>query len=435
MRKSCLVILVFAILVGMFLPGMALGANDTVYVVEINGDIDKALVTVLENAFESAQKLGAKRILIEIDTYGGYIDSAIKIKDIIMASPIPVTCCVANKAISAGSLIALAGNELLMAQGSVIGAAEPRVGDEPADEKALSMWVAELSATAESRGKNGTIVAAMADSSIVIEGLTEKGKLLTLTDTQAIEQGIAEGTYTSREHTLARYALGNANIIVNQPTFQEKMGRFLTNPVVAPILLTIGIVGLLLEVITTGFGAFGVLGIVGILLYFGGGVMAGYAGWVAATLFIGGLVLIALEIFVVPGFGVTGIVGIAALIGGVFAVSPSWEQAILSLIISILASVAVIAWSVKYRKTRKLWSRLILWGKEDKKSGFVAPQLGLEALLGARGVSVTPLRPAGTAIINEKRVDVVTQGEFIEPNVPVEVIAVEGMRVVVKTLA
>jgi len=434
LRKISRVILILMILLGMFLPGLALGANDTVYVVTINGDIDKALITVVENAFQDAKELSAKRILVEIDTYGGYIDSAIQIKDIIMASPIPVTCCVANKAISAGSLIALAGNELLMAPGSVIGAAEPRIGNEPADEKALSMWAAELSSTAESRGKNGEIAAAMADSSIVIEDLTEEDKLLTLTDTEAITQGIAEGSYLSREDALTLYGLEDANIVVNQPTIQEKMGRFLTNPVVAPILLTVGIVGLLLEIITAGFGAFGVLGILGILLYFGGGVMAGYAGWIAALLFIGGLVLIALEIFVVPGFGITGIAGIAALIGGIFSVSPSWEQAILSMTIAIVATVAVIAWSLKYKKTRKLWSRLILWGKEDKASGYVAPQAGLENLLGAKGTSVTPLRPAGTAIIHEKRVDVVTQGEFINTNVAIEVIEVEGMRVVVKAL-
>ena len=189
LRLCCTLLLLFCLLA----PVSVQAAGDTVYVVTITGDIDKTIVTTVENAFLEAKKIGAERILVEIDTYGGYVDSAIGIKDIIMDSEIPVTCCVANKAISAGALIALSGNDLLMAPGSVIGAAEPRSGSEPVDEKYLSMWRAELAAAAQARGKDPDIAAAMADASIVIEGLSAAGDLLTLTGTQSLTVGIADG--------------------------------------------------------------------------------------------------------------------------------------------------------------------------------------------------------------------------------------------------
>ncbi len=342
---------------------------------------------------------------------------------------------VANKAISAGALIALSGNDLLMAPGSVIGAAEPRSGSEPVDEKYLSMWRAELAAAAQARGKDPDIAAAMADASIVIEGLSAAGDLLTLTGTQSLTVGIADGVYEGREAALQHYGLQEAKVIENEVTFQEQLGRFLTNPVVAPLLLSLGIAGIVLEVFTAGFGLFGVLGLAGLILYFAGGILAGYAGWLAIFLLVLGLVLLVLEIFVIPGFGIAGISGIAALVAGIVAVSPGWEQAVFSLLIAIVVTVVLIAFSAKYRKTRKLWGRLVLWGKLDKEGGYNSANIALEELLGAKGVAATILRPAGVAIIDTKRIDVVTEGEFIEEGTAVEVIAVEGVRVVVRALS
>lgn len=431
LRLCCTLLLLFCLLA----PVSVQAAGDTVYVVTITGDIDKTIVTTVENAFLEAKKIGAERILVEIDTYGGYVDSAIGIKDIIMDSEIPVTCCVANKAISAGALIALSGNDLLMAPGSVIGAAEPRSGSEPVDEKYLSMWRAELAAAAQARGKDPDIAAAMADASIVIEGLSAAGDLLTLTGTQSLTVGIADGVYEGREAALQHYGLQEAKVIENEVTFQEQLGRFLTNPVVAPLLLSLGIAGIVLEVFTAGFGLFGVLGLAGLILYFAGGILAGYAGWLAIFLLVLGLVLLVLEIFVIPGFGIAGISGIAALVAGIVAVSPGWEQAVFSLLIAIVVTVVLIAFSAKYRKTRKLWGRLVLWGKLDKEGGYNSANIALEELLGAKGVAATVLRPAGVAIIDTKRIDVVTEGEFIEEGTAVEVIAVEGVRVVVRALS
>ncbi len=431
LRLCCTLLLLFCLLA----PVSVQAAGDTVYVVTITGDIDKTIVTTVENAFLEAKKIGAERILVEIDTYGGYVDSAIGIKDIIMDSEIPVTCCVANKAISAGALIALSGNDLLMAPGSVIGAAEPRSGSEPVDEKYLSMWRAELAAAAQARGKDPDIAAAMADASIVIEGLSAAGDLLTLTGTQSLTVGIADGVYEGREAALQHYGLQEAKVIENEVTFQEQLGRFLTNPVVAPLLLSLGIAGIVLEVFTAGFGLFGVLGLAGLILYFAGGILAGYAGWLAIFLLVLGLVLLVLEIFVIPGFGIAGISGIAALVAGIVAVSPGWEQAVFSLLIAIVVTVVLIAFSAKYRKTRKLWGRLVLWGKLDKEGGYNSANIALEELLGAKGVAATILRPAGVAIIDTKRIDVVTEGEFIEEGTAVEVIAVEGVRVVVRALS
>ncbi|MCL2496088.1 MAG: nodulation protein NfeD [Clostridiales bacterium] len=413
--------------------GVAWATGET-YVIPIRGDIDNSNWLFIERAYKEAKTNGAAAIIFEIDTYGGYIDTAIKISDLIVASSIPAYCYVDTKAISAGSLIALSGETLLMSPGATMGAAEPRLMGQTADYKVLSMWVGRLTSVAEARGRDGQIAAAFADVDIVIEGLTEPGKLLTLTATQAVEYQMADNICNSRAELIALYELP-ATVVEMEKSFQEKSSGWLSDPWVSGILLAIGIAGIVIELITAGsFGIFGAAGLVGFALYFMGHFWAGNIGVGAILLFIVGLILIVLEIFVIPGFGITGILGILSVLASLVLASPDFTQAMLTLGGSLTAAIIIILITLRNRKTRKVWGKLILAHKLETGEGYVSHDQDLPYYMGKRGKALTMLRPAGTVDIEGRRVDVVTMGEFIEAGSAVEVILVEGMRVVVRAL-
>ncbi|NMA14174.1 MAG: hypothetical protein GX930_02930 [Clostridia bacterium] len=274
----------------------------------------------------------------------------------------------------------------------------------------------------------------MADADIEIPGLVEKGKLLTLSQKQALEWEIADDTAANRENVLTKLGLGSARIITADPTAAESVSRWVTNPYIAPALLAIGIAGIVLEVFTVGWGVAGTVGLLSIALYFGGHMIAGLTGWESVLLFLIGIILLLVEAFLIPGFGFAGIGGIIAVAGSIILASPSIEQAAISLIIAIILSVVLLAVSFKFVKTRKVWSRLVLGVKQEKGLGYVAPERELEGLLGKQGVAVTPLRPSGTAKIEGDPIDVVTEGGFIPREAQVKVVKVEGTRIVVREI-
>ncbi|MEG1500559.1 MAG: NfeD family protein, partial [Clostridiales bacterium] len=343
----------------------------------------------------------------------------------------PTVCFVDKKAISAGALIALSGEKLVMRPGTTLGAAEPRAGSEKADEKTVSMWTSQLSAVAEARGRNGLIAAAMSDSDIAIEGVIEKGKLLTLGDKQALNLGMIDAVLDTREEIIRDFHLPSTVVEID-PSFKQQAVQWLSSPYIASILLTIGIAGIVIEIFTAGFGVFGAVGMISFLAFFIGNFWAGNAGLGAILLFLLGAFLIIMEIFVIPGFGVPGVLGIASILFSIIFASPDIQYAAISIVIALAGSIVLIAISLKNRRTRKLWSKIILSQKQENKEGYSSQNLVQENLLGCYGLAVTPLRPAGTAIFDNKRIDVVTEGEFLDKDTPIEVIEVSGGRVVVK---
>ena len=423
------------LLIAFAVPVEAASPVGSTWVVNIEGDIDQGLLLFVQKAYAEAVSGGASAIIFRIDTYGGYIDQAIQIKDIIMASKIPTVCYVSNKAISAGALLALAGEKMAMAPGTTIGAAEPRLGNETADEKVVSMWSQQLASVAEARGRNGQIAAAMADSDIVIDGLVEKGKLLTLTDTSALQHGISDATVKYLSDVPAVFNLPSNEIGKTiSLNLQDKIVKALSSPYVAAILLMLGLAGLVVEVFTAGFGIAGAIGVISFALYFAANFWAGYAGIGSILIFVAGLILLVVEIFVTPGFGVPGLMGIVAIMGSIAWASPSMTYAVTSLALALVGAIVLIAVSLKFGKTRKAWSRLILSLKQENTGGYVAPSMQLAELAGKIGIAATTLRPSGTAVIENSRIDVVTDGEFIEVNSQLEVLRVEGTRVIVRKL-
>ncbi|MDS1029447.1 NfeD family protein [Bacillota bacterium LX-D] len=409
----------------------ASAAGNKVYVVKVQGAIEGALAKHIAKAYKEAAANNAQRVLLEIDTLGGQVNAAIEIKDTIEQSPVETISFVTGRAISAGALIALAAPELVMAPGTTMGAAEPRVGEEKADEKFVSFWSGELAAAAEKNGRNPQIARSMADADIEIPGLVQKGKLLTLTDAQAQKWGMTNATLATRNDVLAKYNLQDAEIIEYTQSAGEKLARFLSSPYVSPLLLTIGIAGLIVEVFTIGFGIAGGVGLAALSLYFGASIIAGLTGWETILIFLVGLILMLVEVLLIPGHGFAGVLGFVAVLISIFQAAPSLEQASVSIVIALIGTILIAILSFKYLPTRNVWKKLMLETHQDKTAGYVNIKSSLEELIGQQGVAITPLRPAGSALFGERRVDVVTEGDFIAPKSTVKVLKVEGTKVVV----
>ena len=402
--------------------------NGIVHVIPVESTVNNGNWMFVQRAYNEALAANAKAIIFEVNTYGGFVDSAINIKDLILHSPVPTYTFVNTRALSAGALIALAGEHLIMASGATMGAAEAQILGERADEKTMSMWVAQLYGTAEIRGRDGEIAAAMADIYTIIEGVSTEGELLTLTPLDAVELGMADYIFDTYIELMNHFGLGS-QFEVHTRTTQEHIIGFLSNPFVSGLLLIIGIAGLAIEIFTAGsFGVFGVAGVLGFVLFFIGNFMAGNLGAGAILLFGAGIMLIAVEIFVTPGFGVVGIGGILAVLASVIMAAPSPSQGISMLAISLVVSVIIIIITLKNRKTRKIWDKLALSHTEK---GYTSDEGKFYEFDGKEGKAITILRPAGTAEIDGRRVDVVTSGEFIQAGTVIKVILVEGARVVV----
>jgi len=260
----------------------------------------------------------------------------------------------------------------------------------------------------------------------------EKGQIIALTSDQAMKAGYSDGIANSPEAAILSLGFSTDDIFRVKHTGAEKLSQFLTNPIIMTILLFVGIAGVVIEMIVPGFGVPGIIGIVAFVLYFFGNYVAGFAGAETWLLFILGLVMLVVELFV-PSFGILGILGSVSLVAGVVRAAYSYTHALFSLGIAFVAAVVVIVIVAVLFKERGIWNRFILADSLTKEKGFV-PVTEKLSLLGGKGISITPLRPAGTAIVEGERIDVVTEGGFIGVNLPIVVIKVEGVRIVVKEI-
>ena len=279
----------------------------------------------------------------------------------------------------------------------------------------------------------------------------EKGKLLTLTSTEALKWGYSEGEASNIDALLKAEGLASATIIYVQPSFSERLVRFITNPVVAGILISLGFLGLMAELTSPGFGVPGIGGLLLLALFFWGHMLAELSGWEGVALVVIGLVLITIEVLAIPGFGVAGLLGLGTFFSGLFismvgqgAASSDFLRA--TLVLTGATTLIIIgAWLIlKYMPRRRSFSGLALQtslssgsGLEESAAGEgkmkgAGPSITYAKIVGARGIALTDLRPAGVAIIDNHRVDVVTEGDFIEEGRAIEVIADEEYRRVVK---
>jgi membrane-bound serine protease (ClpP class) len=414
--------------------------NDRViYRIAVEGTIDLGLVPYVKRVIEAGEAHDAAATLVEINTLGGRLDAMIAIRDALLDTKVRVIGYVNKRAISAGALIALACPELYMAPGATIGAATP-VDQQgvKASEKVVSYARAEFKSTAERNKRPMEIAAAMVDEDIEIDGVVSKGKLLTLTASEAVTNGVADGVYNSLDDLLSSLNLETAVMQAPKTNWAEKVIRVLNHPVLSGLLLTIGLLGLVAEVLSAGWGVPGTVGLVALVLYFGSHFMVGLAGVQELLLMMLGIVLILLEAFVIPGFGIAGILGIAFIMGGLvlsmlgkFPTPADISRAIWITIGSlVLATIGAFA-LLKLLERRPFWSKISLASSEAKSSGFVSSAKELE-LVGQTGVAITDLRPTGAGLFNNQRLDVITSGEYIEAGKTIKIVRDEGYRLIVE---
>ena len=418
-----------------------------VYLVSVEGMIDLGLAPFVQRILAEATEARADVVVLEINTFGGRVDAAVIIRDTLLRTRVPTVAFVNKRAISAGALISLAAAHIAMADAATIGAATPiEMGQpggtaQPVAEKTVSYVRKEFRATAESRGRPPLLAEAMVDADVEIPGVIGKGKLLTLTTEEALEHKLADFRADSVEAVLEQLGLSGAEIRRASPTWAEQVLRFLTHPVVSSLLMTIGIFGLIVELRTPGFGVPGAVGLASLALFFWGHWLVRLVGWEELILVGVGLVLIAIELFVTPGFGAIGIVGVAALVGGLglslVGAGSTWAVILGALgrvVVSLLLAIAVSLVLLRFLPRLPGGRRLVLDTELAADEGFASAPETDHAWLGKQGTAVSTLRPAGIGDFEGQRVDVISDGEFIEAGAPVTVARVDGNRIVVRRL-
>ena len=452
-------------------PAQAGAPEGGVVVVRIAGMIDSGLAPYLTRTLREAERDGARAVILEIDTPGGRLDAALQMRRALLDSRVRTIAFVDREAFSAGALIAIAADEIYMADGGVIGAATPVTGaGETASPKVVSAVRATFKATAEARGRDGVIAEAMVDPAVAIEGLVRAGELLTLTDDQARARGYSAATVTDRREVLRLEGLANAPVREVGQRPAERLVRVVTTPALAGLLFTAGILLLVAELFTSSFTGIGLAGAGLLGLFFWGHRLAGLAGWEGVALVVLGLALLAVETVLLPGFGLAGAGGIAALLGGLFLSVTGQEivtrgdlerglAAVGVAALALLAGGVALVWSLpRLARTRGLVLQATVgelgpaavpttspgrrWQLRHGDDAFRPLALDTHlapdpraSLVGARGEALSELRPGGFALIDGQRVDVITRGDVIPRGAPIEIVADEGYRRVVRRLA
>lgn len=416
-------------------PAMA----QTVYRVPVTGTIELGLAPFVERVIREANEAGARLIVLDIDTPGGRVDAALRIVKAVGESGVPVYAYVAHNAWSAGALIALSADSIYMTPGSSIGAATPITGSgDKASEKVVSALSAEFRALAEEHGVDPRVAEAMVDESVAIPGVIAAGKLLTLTAGEAVRVGVAAAEVGGFGDLLVREGVQNASIVVPGINWAEALVRFLSNPLVAPLLLSVGTLGIIIEIKTPSFGLAGAVGLLSLAAFFGSHLIVGLAGWEEVILLVVGLIALGIEVFIVPGFGIAGVIALVcigaatflALIGS-FA---TWtDVAMASGILAVTAGIvtAAIYVLVRHLPGSPRMRGVFLSDTTDKALGYIAGDTHSD-LIGQAGVALTDLRPAGQARFGEQRLDVVAEGGYVAKGATVRVIRSEAYRLVVE---
>lgn len=411
-----------------------------VYIGYIEGDIDLGLAPYVKRVISEAEDNNAEAIIFKINTFGGRVDAATQIKDAILSSKILTVAFINNRAISAGALIAISCKTIVMAPGSNIGAATvvDQTGQK-VSEKYQSYMRSEMRSTAEKNGRNTEIAQAMVDERIVIPGLSDSTQLVTLTSEEALKYKMTDTILTNINQVLEFIGYKDAELVAVKTNWAEDVVRFLNNPIISSILLMIGFFGLMSEVKTPGWGLPGTAGLIALALFFGSSYILKLATIFEILIFIVGIALILIELFVLPGFGIAGISGIILIFLSIFLsllgsdpfiTGDSISMAIIQIAIAIISAIVLVLLLAKYLPKASFFSKLILSESEKAEEGFVSVSQE-ESLMGKYGVAISILRPVGIAEIDGKRVEVISEGGFIQPGTEIKVIKVEGMRVLV----
>ena len=429
-------------------------ANQVVYRVPIQGVIDLGLPTFIERIIDEAEKNQAQAIIFDIDTFGGRVDAATQIKDAILDSDVLTVAFINRRAISAGALISLSCEKIYMTGGGTIGAATAvDMSGNKASEKVISYMREEMASTAENRNRNTDIAKCMVDEElsfthIVVDGDSlevtdlegrKEGKLITLTTEQALKYKMADGSAEDFDELLELIELSDVEVKTLSENWSENLVRFLTNPVVASLLTTFGFLGILFELQSPGWGIPGTFGAVCLTLSLSASVIVKLATKSDLLIVLVGLGLLMVEAFLIPGFGVAGLAGIVVILWGLYMLllpdvpvsQEVYDAAMAGLTIGLIGAIFALILLFRLMTKTKFWVKLTSPGVESQDEGY-STSIGLEDMVGKSGVATSDLRPSGWALFGERKIFVVTEGEFVDKDQSIKILSVDGNRVVVR---
>jgi len=435
--------------------GFAEQSKKQIYVIHLQQEINAPAVRIISKGIKKALEQNSDYILLHMNTYGGEMSAADSIRSAIMRSPIPVLVFIDNQAASAGALIAIACDSIYMRNGGSIGAAVVvnQTGEEM-PEKYQSFMRSMMRSTAESHGKrkelrNGDtveiwyrdpfIAEAMVDSRTIVEGITDGTKVITFTADEAVANGYCEGKAENIREVISLAGLEPAEIKEYKPSFLDKIILFLMSPLLQGLLLMLIIGGIYFELQTPGIGFPLLAAIIAAVLYFAPLYLDGLAENWELLLFIGGLILLGLEIFVIPGFGVAGISGIIlcvlgltlAMVNNDLLSTPdglNLRPLLKPLSIVTIGSFAGLLGSIYLTRqlyNTRLFGRIALKTDLTETLGYVGVPQGLEALVGQIGIAHTSLRPSGKIEISGELYDAMATHGMIDKNKKVKVVNYE----------
>jgi membrane-bound serine protease (ClpP class) len=422
-------------------------ANPKVFKVNIKEMIAPPIWRIVKKSFDKATEEDADIVLIHMNTYGGMVDIADSIRTLILQYPKPVYVFIDNNAASAGALISIACDSIYMRKGANIGAASVvNQSGEVMPDKYQSYMRSTMRSTAETNGRDPKIAEAMVDPSIIVPGVVDSGKVLTFTSSEAIKFGYCEGEAESIAEVMRLAGYPEYELIEYHPTFVDNIIGFLVSPLISGLLIMIIIGGIYFELQTPGVGFPILASLVAAVLYFAPLYLEGLAENWEILIFIIGLLLIALEVFVIPGFGVAGISGIILVIFGLTfsmienegfdisfvglnAVLRSMGLVIFSLFIAVVGSLFL---GSRLLKKGGLFSKVVLSSEQKKEEGYVGGGQGMSELIGQTGTVESVLRPSGKVEINGEIYDATSERSFIDKGEKVIVYKVETSQIFVK---
>jgi len=421
-------------------------AEDNAWALAIDGEINSGTVTYLRRGIQEATDAGASCVVVTLATPGGSLDAAVAARRIVLDATVPTIAHVSREAFSAGALIAIACETILFSPGGVMGAATPvtilggKLREAP--EKIISATGKLFRATAELRGRPPEIAEAMVNSDVSIPELVEAEKLLTLTSREAAVWGYSDGEVQSIESWLADNGYGN--VVSYEIRWIDELVDTLTSPVAVALLITVGLLGLIVEMLMPGFGVPGLIGIACLGTFFWTHFLVGLAGWESIAFLLGGMVAVALEVFAFTAvdFGLSGLLGLV-LIGlgfytaqlGPFAGREHAVQAIAIVSAGLIASITVaIVLLTKLPRTRLRLGGMILSTAITGSSHQAAHQADTapSAWIGREGIAATDLRPVGAATFGTERVDVVCEEGHLAKGTRIVVVKDDVYRKVVR---
>ena len=416
-----------------------------VYYFKIDENIAKPASLRVEKAMDEASRWKANVVVVEINTYGGELEHADKIRTAFLQSPVPVYAYINNNAASAGALISIACDSIYMHEGGSIGAATVvNQNGEVQPDKYQSYMRSLMRSTAETRGRRPDIAEAMVDPDIHIPGISDSGKVLTFTTQEAIRHHYCEAVCDTVTAVLKHAGIEKYVIREQRYSVIDKIIGFLVSPVVSGILIMLIIGGIYFELQSPGIGLPLIIAIAGALFYFAPLYLEGLAAYWEILLFIAGVVLIIVELFVIPGFGVAGVTGICCVVTGLafslinnigfdFSHIPTITigESFLTVLVALMIALPLSMWLCKKLFESNMFGGLALNTVQDNAEGYTVAESRSASLIGAEGVAATILRPAGKVTIGDRTYDAMCAVAYVEKGEKVRVTAYENNTLVV----